>query len=98
MASPDSSHKHYRHGIRENLHQFSHQLGQVFLGGLTIGIYRFWRDLGYGIGALGFGLVAHLTGAVTAGFWFVAIAMFLSGALVMAWGEETHPRLNPEPD
>lgn len=63
----------------------------------AIGIYRFWRDLGYGIGALGFGLVAHLTGAVTAGFWFVAIAMALSGALVMWWGEETHPRLNPLP-
>jgi len=40
--------------------------------------------------------VAHLSGAVTGGFWFVAIAMFLSGALVMAWGEETHPQLNPE--
>jgi MFS family permease len=62
--------------------------------GSAIGIYRFWRDLGYGIGALGFGLVAHFTGAVTAGFWFVAIAMFLSGALVMLWGEETHPNLD----
>jgi hypothetical protein len=50
----------------------------------AIGIYRFWRDLGYGIGALCFGLVAHLIGSVTAGFWFVAIVMFLSGALVMA--------------
>lgn len=62
----------------------------------AIGIYRFWRDLGYGIGALGFGIVAHLTGVVSSGFWFVAIAMFLSGGLVMLWGEETHPRLNPE--
>lgn len=62
--------------------------------GSAIGIYRFWRDIGYGIGALGFGLVAHFTGAVTAGFWFVAIAMFLSGALVMLWGKETHPNLD----
>lgn len=62
----------------------------------AIGIYRFWRDLGYGIGALGFGLAAHLTGAVESGFWFVSIAMFLSGVLVMIWGEETHPRINPE--
>ena len=38
MANP--SHEHYRHGIRENLHQFSHQLGQVFLVGLTIGMMR----------------------------------------------------------
>lgn len=37
-ASP--SHEHYTHGIRENLHQFSHQLGQVFLVGLTIGMMR----------------------------------------------------------
>ena len=40
MASPDSFHEHYGHGIRENLHQFSHQLGQVFLVGLTIGMMR----------------------------------------------------------
>lgn len=64
----------------------------------AIGIYRFWRDLGYGIGALGFGLVANLAGAIVPGFWFVAVAMFLSGTLVMVWGEETHPRLNPQPD
>lgn len=62
--------------------------------GSAIGIYRFWRDIGYGVGALGFGLVAHFTGAVTTGFWFVAIAMFLSGALVMLWGEETHPNIH----
>ncbi len=63
--------------------------------GSAIGIYRFWRDLGYGIGALGLGLAAHLAGAVTAGFWFVFIAMMLSGALVWWLGEETHPRFNP---
>lgn len=63
--------------------------------GSAIGIYRFWRDLGYGIGALGLGLVAHLTGAVETGFWFVALSMFASGVLLFVWGEETHPRLNP---
>lgn len=57
--------------------------------------YRFWRDLGYGIGALAFGLVAHLTGDLTSAFWFVPAAMFLSGVLVLYWGEETHPGLNP---
>ncbi|WP_206604725.1 MFS transporter [Kineobactrum sediminis] len=55
-----------------------------------------WRDLGYGIGALAFGIIANVTGVVTSGFWFVAIAMFLSGSLVMLWGEETHPSLNPQ--
>lgn len=63
--------------------------------GSAIGIYRFWRDLGYGIGALGLGLVAHLTGVVEAAFWFVALSMFASGTLLFIWGEETHPRLNP---
>jgi MFS family permease len=63
--------------------------------GSAIGIYRFWRDLGYAIGALGLGLVAHLTGALDAAFWFVALSMLASGGLLFLWGEETHPRLNP---
>lgn len=66
--------------------------------GSAIGTYRFWRDLGYGIGALGLGLAAYWGGAVSAGFWFVFIAMMLSGALVWWLGEETHPRLNPAPE
>lgn len=65
--------------------------------GSAIGIYRFWRDLGYGIGALGLGLAAHLSGQVEAAFWFVALSMFASGALLAWLGEETHPRLNPHP-
>ena len=64
--------------------------------GSAIGIYRFWRDLGYGIGALGLGLAAHIAEALEAAFWFVALSMFISGALLYFWGEETHPRLNPE--
>jgi MFS family permease len=63
--------------------------------GSAIGIYRFWRDLGYGIGALGLGLVAHVTGQMEAAFWFVALSMGASGALLWWCGEETHPRLNP---
>lgn len=63
--------------------------------GSAIGIYRFWRDTGYGIGALLLGGVAHVSGNMNAGFWFVTGAMFLSGLIVWLWGEETHPRLNP---
>ena len=63
----------------------------------AIGIYRFWRDLGYGIGALGLGLAAAWGGSVETAFWFVAVSMLLSGALLFMWGEETHPRLNPAP-
>ena len=63
--------------------------------GSAIGIYRFWRDTGYGVGALALGLVAQLSGNLVSGFWLVSIAMFLSGLWVMLAGEETHPRLNP---
>ena len=61
----------------------------------AIGIYRFWRDLGYGIGALALGAAAALGGRIESAFWFVAIAMPLSGAVLFHWGEETNPRLNP---
>jgi len=63
--------------------------------GSAVGIYRFWRDLGYGIGALGLGIAAHFSGSVDAAFWFVALSMFASGGLLWWLGEETHPRLNP---
>ncbi len=61
----------------------------------AIGTYRFWRDLGYGVGALGLGLAAASTHSITGAFWFVAAAMALSGLGLMILGEETHPRLNP---
>jgi MFS family permease len=61
----------------------------------AIGIYRFRCDLGYGIGALGLGAAAALGGQLESAFWFVAIAMLVSGAVLHRCGEETHPRLNP---
>lgn len=64
--------------------------------GSAIGIYRFWRDLGYGVGAFGVGLTAHFTGQVEAAFWFVALSMLASGLILWWSGEETHPRLNPD--
>jgi len=36
-----------------------------------------------------------LGGRLESAFWFVAIAMVLSGAILYRWGEETNPRLNP---
>ena len=65
--------------------------------GSAIGIYRFWRDLGYGIGALALGLVANLSGGIRAGFAFVTIAMFISGLIVLLWCEETLPRQSHNP-
>ena len=66
--------------------------------GSSLGVYRFWRDLGYGIGALALGLIADAFDALSAGFWFTAIAMALSGLWVAIAMEETHARLNPRPD
>ena len=63
--------------------------------GSSLGGYRFWRDTGYGIGALLIGIIADATGTMSAGFWFVAGAMGLSGLWVLIAAEETHPRINP---
>ena len=63
--------------------------------GAAIGIYRFWRDLGYAIGGLGIGAVAHLGGHIAAAFWFVALSMFASGAVLWRLGEETNPKGKP---
>ena len=62
--------------------------------GSAIGVYRFWRDLGYGIGALVLGLTADIHDAITGSFGVVIISMFLSGLLVCYWGQETLPKLN----
>lgn len=63
--------------------------------GSAIGIYRFWRDFGYGVGALLLGLAASYTGALEATFWLVAGSMVLSALVLWLLAEETLPRLNP---
>ena len=50
-----------------------------------LGIYRFWRDFGYAVGALLMGLVAQYTGQIESAFVLVAISMMLSGLLVLVW-------------
>jgi len=60
--------------------------------GSAIGIYRFWRDLGYGIGAFGLGVVATLFGDLESGFWFVAISMLASATVLAVFCSETRPR------
>ena len=49
----------------------------------SIGVYRFWRDLGYAVGAMLTGITADLLG-VSAALWAVAAADGLSG-LLAAW-------------
>jgi MFS family permease len=56
----------------------------------TVGVYRFWRDLGYAIGALLAGIVADLYGVVSA-VWLIAAITFLSGVIVAVRMRE--PRL-----
>ena len=63
--------------------------------GSSLGTYRFWRDTGYGLGALFLGLIADQAGNIEAGFVFVASAMGLSGLWMLIAAEETHPRFNP---
>ncbi len=53
-----------------------------------IGVYRFWRDLGYAIGALVMGLMAQWTADLLLPFWFVGASMFLSGLWLYAWMPE----------
>ena len=58
----------------------------------SIGIYRFWRDLGYAVGALMAGVVAAFLGLV----WAVHVAGILtalSGLLAWAQMNETLPRV-----
>jgi len=63
--------------------------------GSSLGVYRFWRDLGYGIGALLLGVIADTFGSLESGFWFTAGAMALSGLWVAAAMDETSARHNP---
>jgi MFS family permease len=65
--------------------------------GSAIGIYRFWRDIGYGVGALGLGLVASVTGNLESGFWFVAASMVASAIVLAVFCTETRPQDRPHP-
>ena len=60
------------------------------LSATAVGVYRFWRDLGYAVGALMAGVVAVMFGLV----WAVhaaGLVTFLSGLVAWAWMDETLP-------
>jgi len=65
-----------------------------------MGVYRMWRDAGYGVGALVIGATMEFVSVQTA-FHVTGLLMFLSGAVVFLWMEETHPEFGthtpPEP-
>ncbi len=52
----------------------------------AIVIYRFWRDLGYAIGALLLGLAAYFTQDLTVTFWVVGGCMAASTVWLAAKG------------
>jgi MFS family permease len=54
----------------------------------AIGVYRFWRDLGYAIGAVIAGLTADLVG-LSGAVLFVAVLTFVSGLIVASRMQET---------
>lgn len=55
-----------------------------------MGVYRMWRDAGYGVGAILIGLAMQLA-TIEAAFYLTGSLMFVSGAVVFLWMEETHP-------
>jgi MFS family permease len=54
----------------------------------AIGVYRFWRDLGYAIGAVITGITADLLG-LSGALWIVAALTFISGLIVASRMQET---------
>jgi MFS family permease len=54
----------------------------------SVGVYRFWRDLGYAVGALLAGITADALGLPSA-MWLIAALTFVSGLLVALRMSET---------
>ena len=54
----------------------------------SLGVYRFWRDLGFVFGAIGIGFIADLFGLNTA-IHLVAFLAIASGIFVLAVMKET---------
>jgi MFS family permease len=57
----------------------------------ALGVYRFWRDSGYAIGALIGGITAALA-SLDAAVTVAAVLTAISGLLAWAFMDETHPR------
>ena len=55
-----------------------------------MGVYRMWRDAGYGVGAILIGLAMQFVN-IEAAFYMTGLLMFVSSAAVYLWMEETHP-------
>lgn len=60
--------------------------------GRMLGVYRFWRDLGYAIGAAALAMIAHFGGTTPAMFLTVAACVAASAMFTMILANETCPR------
>jgi MFS family permease len=54
----------------------------------SLSVYRFWRDMGYAIGALGAGVIADIFGVVAA-IVAAGVVTFVSGVIVAAFMRDT---------
>ncbi|MGH3200260.1 MAG: MFS transporter [Streptosporangiaceae bacterium] len=64
--------------------------------GGALGVYRLWRDLGYAIGPLVFGLI-DILGGLTVAFWTGAILLGASALILLLMLGETHPERRTKP-
>ena len=62
--------------------------------GSAVGVYRFWRDSGYAVGAVLAGVTADLLG-LTVPLWLIAGLTFSSGAIAAFRMTETHSGRTP---
>jgi MFS family permease len=60
----------------------------------SLSVYRFWRDLGYAIGALSAGIITDLFGAAWA-IAAISVLTFASGATVAVVMHEQRPSSRP---
>jgi len=58
--------------------------------GASLGVYRMWRDSGYAFGALAIGAISDWLG-LSYGFYFTALVLLLSAAIVALTMYETAP-------
>ena len=58
----------------------------------ALGIYRYWRDTGYAIGAILLGLTAQVGHDLSAAFWLTTVLLAASGLYVAMTARETHHR------
>lgn len=76
--------------LRQQVEDFEGDVGHPAWRATSVGVYRFWRDLGYAVGALMAGVVAAMFGLV----WAVHVAgivTLMSGLVAWSLMKETLP-------